>query len=146
MSGATASYNAVITALNEAYNAFKGAETPAPAEAAPAATEEPAASAPTAKSADGVYSATAQGYRGPVYVEATFDENGLVASLSVGDDRFAEDIGSIVTEPEFIQQFIGKAVPASVAEIDAMSGATASYNAVITALNEAYAQFLAGQQ
>ena len=146
LSGATVSSTAVVTALNDAYAAFQGTEAPAPVANAPAATEEPAASAPTAKSADGVYSATAQGYRGPVYVEATFDENGLVASLSVGDDQFAEDIGSIVTEPEFIQQFIGKAVPASVSEIDAMSGATASYNAVITALNEAYAQFLAGQQ
>ena len=86
----------------------------------------------------GVCSAEAQGFRGPVYVEAAFDGEGKVSYLSVGDDRFAEDIGAGVKDPEFMIQFIGKAVPASVSDIDAISGATVSSTAVVTALNEAF--------
>ena len=92
-----------------------------------------------AKPADGVFSASEKGFRGPVYVEAAFDNAGKVTYMSVGDDNFAEDIGAGVVEPDFMIQFIGKQMPLEVADIDVISGATISSTAVVKALNTAYA-------
>ena len=92
-----------------------------------------------AKPADGVFSASEKGFRGPVYVEAAFDSAGKVTYMSVGDENFAEDIGMGVVEPDFMIQFIGKQVPLEVADIDVIAGATISSSAVVKALNTAYA-------
>ncbi len=86
-----------------------------------------------------VYSASAQGFRGPVYVEAAFSGN-TVSYISVGDENFAEDIGAGVREPDFMIQFIGKEMPLEISDIDAISGATISSKAVVTALNNAFSQ------
>ena len=92
-----------------------------------------------AKPAEGVFSASEKGFRGPVYVEAAFDGAGKVTYLSVGDESFAEDIGAGVAEPDFMIQFIGKQMPLTLADIDAIAGATISSTAVVKALNTAYA-------
>ena len=92
-----------------------------------------------AKPADGVFSASEKGFRGPVYVEAAFDAAGKVTYMKVGDENFAEDIGAGVVEPDFMYQFIGKQMPLEVADIDVISGATISSTAVVKALNNAYA-------
>ena len=92
-----------------------------------------------AKPADGVFSASEKGFRGPVYVEAAFDGAGIVTYMKVGDESFAEDIGVGVIEPDFMIQFIGKAMPLEVADIDVIAGATISSTAVVKALNNAYA-------
>ena len=92
-----------------------------------------------AKPADGVFSASEKGFRGPVYVEAAFDGAGKVTYIKVGDESFAEDIGVGVIEPDFMIQFIGKAMPLEVADIDVIAGATISSTAVVKALNNAYA-------
>ena len=91
------------------------------------------------KPADGVFSASEKGFRGPVYVEAAFDNAGKVTYMSVGDENFAEDIGMGVVEPDFMIQFIGKQMPLEVADIDVIAGATISSSAVVKALNTAYA-------
>ncbi len=91
------------------------------------------------KPADGVFSASEKGFRGPVYVEAAFDGAGKVTYIKVGDESFAEDIGTGVIEPDFMIQFIGKAMPLEVADIDVIAGATISSTAVVKALNNAYA-------
>ena len=92
-----------------------------------------------AKPADGVFSASEKGFRGPVYVEATFDGAGKVTYIKVGDESFAEDIGVGVIEPDFMIQFIGKQMPLEVGDIDVIAGATISSTAVVKALNTAYA-------
>ena len=92
-----------------------------------------------AKPADGVFSASEKGFRGPVYVEAAFDNAGKVTYIDVGDENFAEDIGVGVVEPDFMIQFIGKQMPLEVADIDVIAGATISSTAVVKALNTAYA-------
>ena len=127
IAGATISSTAVVNALNDAYAIAGGAEIVAPE--TPAMPEKPE---------EGVYSASAQGFRGPVYVEAAFDENDQVTYLSVGDEGFAEDIGLGVKEPDFMYQFIGKKAPLEVADIDVIAGATISSTAVVNALNGAY--------
>ena len=92
-----------------------------------------------AKPADGVFSASEKGFRGPVYVEAAFDGAGKVTYIKVGDESFAEDIGVGVIEPDFMIQFIGKQMPLEVSDIDVIAGATISSTAVVKALNNAYA-------
>ena len=92
-----------------------------------------------AKPADGVFSASEKGFRGPVYVEAAFDGTGKVTYIKVGDESFAEDIGVGVIEPDFMIQFIGKQMPLEVSDIDVIAGATISSTAVVKALNNAYA-------
>ena len=92
-----------------------------------------------AKPADGVFSASEKGFRGPVYVEATFDGAGKVTYIKVGDESFAEDIGVGVIEPDFMIQFIGKQMPLEVGDIDVIASATISSTAVVKALNTAYA-------
>ncbi len=91
------------------------------------------------KPADGVFTASEKGFRGPVAVEAAFDGAGKVTYLKVGDDAFAEDIGVGVIEPDFMIQFIGKQMPLESGDFDAIAGATISSNAVMKALNTAYA-------
>ena len=89
--------------------------------------------------AGGTASASPEGFGGPVYVEVTFDENSNITALKVGDDNFAETpgIGDAVLEEEFIKQFIGKAAPIDIKDIDAASGATVSTQAVIDGINKA---------
>ena len=82
---------------------------------------------------------TARGFAGPVTVEVTF-ENNMITALAIGDEEFAEvpGFGAKALEPSFIKQFIGKTLPIDVSDIDAISGATITTNAVIEALNAAY--------
>lgn len=142
LSGATITTKAVLTALNEAYAQFAGDDYVAPA---PTDTSEPAAPVVHEGTPVGVFAATAQGYRGPVYVLVSFDENGAVNALQVGDEAFAEDIGAGVREPAFTDQFIGKTAPINENDIDMIAGATCSSKAVITAVNDAYAQSRNGE-
>ena len=127
ISGATISSTAVVKALNTAYALAGGAEIVVPE--TPTMPEKPD---------EGVYSASQQGFRGPVYVEAAFDADGKVTYIKVGDENFAEDIGAGVVEPEFMYQFIDKQMPLDAADIDVIAGATISSTAVVKALNDAY--------
>ena len=127
IAGATISSTAVVKALNNAYAIAGGAEIVVPE--TPTMPEKPA---------EGVYSASADGFRGPVYVEAAFDAENKITYISVGDDSFAEDIGMGVKEPEFMAQFIGKTAPMEVSDIDVITGATISSTAVVNGLNKAY--------
>ena len=127
IAGATISSTAVVKALNNAYAIAGGAEIVVPE--TPTMPEKPA---------EGVYSASADGFRGPVYVEAAFDAENKITYISVGDDSFAEDVGMGVKEPEFMAQFIGKTAPMEVSDIDVITGATISSTAVVNGLNKAY--------
>ena len=69
----------------------------------------------------------------------TLDAEGKIASLTVGDDDFNETngLGSKVREEAFTSQFIGMAVPVKAADVELVSGATVSSEAVIEAINKA---------
>ena len=141
ISGATVSSNAVVNAINKAYDKKLEAAAPAAEEtvAQPAQDSLPVTGA--------VFGASSKGYKGPVWVDVTFDAEGKITSLSVGNEKFqeTEGVGTQVKEAYFIDQFIGKQAPLATEDIDAISGATVSSNAVVNAINKAYEKSL-GQE
>ena len=123
IAGATITTNAVIEAIN----------TATAADAAPAAVE------PTAEGT--VLIGSAQGFAGPVAVEVTVDAANTITAIQIGDDQFAETagFGAKALEEDFQKQFIGKTLPLTAADIDAIAGATITTNAVIEAISTAAA-------
>ena len=120
IAGATVTSQAVVDAINAAC----GAEEPAVEVVAPAAPVEG-------------LTASAQGFAGPVAVTIELDENGAIQSIKIGDDKFAETagFGQKALEDSFQNQFIGKTLPLTISDIDAIAGATVTTNAVLEALN-----------
>ena len=85
-------------------------------------------------------SGSAEGFNaGIVVVEATLDEEGKIASLEIDASSQTPEIGGQVeTDRNFISRFIGQTLPVSLGEdVDAVSGATISSQAVVDALNNA---------
>ena len=82
---------------------------------------------------------SAQGFAGPVVVEVTVDAANTITAIKIGNDQFAETagFGAKALEEDFQKQFIGKTLPLTAADIDAIAGATITTNAVIEALNAA---------
>ena len=120
--------------------ATSGATAAAKEEAAPAVNrvERAVKKAVQADSAAVVLKGSAQGFAGPVAVEVTVADNTITA-ITIGDDSFAETpgFGAKALEDAFKAQFIGKTLPVSAADIDAIAGATITTNAVIEAINQA---------
>lgn len=87
-----------------------------------------------------VFSASAEGKWGPVYVEAAFAADDTITYISVGDENYKEDQDGGVREPEYLIQYIGKKAPLSSEDFDFITGATMSSTAVFNALNQAYGQ------
>ena len=140
VSGATVSSKAVISAVNKAYAASKGEVIEEPA-----VTEAPAE---TKAAAENSFTASAQGFGGPVAVSAAFDAEGKITSISIGDSSFNETtgLGAKALEDSFQAQFIGKQMPLTLADIDAIAGATVTSTAVVDALNAAYEKSLSGEE
>ena len=159
ISGATITTNAVLDAVNAIYEAATGApeatEAPAAADVpeateapetteAPEATEAPVATdAPVAEgevvNEGTVWLTSAQGFAGPVAVQVTLD--GLtIKSIKIGDDQFAETdgLGAKALDPMFQLQFVDKTLPLADGDVEAISGATITTNAVLEALNAIY--------
>jgi len=86
------------------------------------------------------YAGEAQGFAGAVYVEVTIKDDQTITALKVGDERFGETdgYGAAALEPAFAGQFLGKAVPMELADVDGISGATLTTQAVVSAINSAY--------
>ena len=85
-------------------------------------------------------SGSAEGFNaGIVVVEATLDEEGKIASLDIDASSQTPEIGGQVeTDRNFISRFIGQTLPVSLGEdVDAVSGAKISSQAVVDALNNA---------
>ena len=108
--------------------AEEGAETPAPT---PDAAEEQQGEEPAGGAADGTYTATAQGFGGEVSVTITVEGGALSAVEAVGGGETA-GIGSRAIEelPEAILE-------AGSAEVDGVSGATFTSDAVKSAARAA---------
>ena len=125
LSGATITSRAVIKGVNEAMTGI-AAEAGFTVESTSTAEHL----------GEGKYAATAQGFGGPVKVFMTLDENRTISAFSVGDEQFAETagLGARAQEDAFQSQFIGKTLPVAAGDIDALSGATITTNAVIEAI------------
>ena len=122
LSGATITSTAVLEAVNSA--------------AAPAATEEPAATeAPVAEGTP--ISGAAQGFQSEVTVTATIDDDKAITSIKINADGETPGFGQRTMEDEdFLKQFIGKKLPLELSkDVDALSGATITSTAIVTALN-----------
>ena len=124
VAGATITTNAVVEAINKAF--------------ADKVVVEPAAPEGTR------YTASEQGFAGPVAVFVTVKDDGTITALSIGDDQFAEteNFGAGAKEAGFTKQFVGKTLPLESGDIDGISGATITTEAVVRAINKAYADKL----
>lgn len=122
ISGATVTTKAVLQAINQAYE------------------EKNIVSTGSATPEGITYSASSEGFGGPVAVEVTVKEDGTISNLKIGDDQFNETdgYGLAALEPAFAAQFVGKSLPVKAEDIEAVSGATITTNAVLSAINKAY--------
>ena len=130
IAGATITSNAVVNAINQVQAQLSGA-------APVSAPAEEIAPVPTA--GENAKTASAQGFAGPVAVAIDLDESGAITAITIGDENFAETagFGAKAQEDAFKAQFIGKTLPITMADIDAIAGATITSNAVVEALNAA---------
>ena len=147
ISGATMTTTAVLDGIDAIYQAATD-DTPdepqplptpaAEAEADDAATVSSSVSATT--DGNGSWTASAQGFAGPVAVTLTLDDSLTIQSIEIGDDQFAETdgLGANAKEAAFTDQFVGKTLPLADGDIDAISGATITTNAVLDAVNAIY--------
>ena len=128
VSGASITTKAVLTAVNQAYE------------------EKNVVAASGAEGTE--YTAQKQGFGGPVAVRVWIKDDGTISQLTIGDDQFAESegYGANALEPDFAKQFIGKSLPISLKDIEAVSGATITSTAVVDALNDAFEQSKTGGQ
>ena len=117
IAGATITTTAVVDALNS----LAADAEPAPAEEAPAAAGEEK-------------KAITQGFAGDVVVKAVLDGN-TIQSLSIQAPDETDGLGKKAEEAEFAAQFVGKTLPISISDIDAITGATITTTAVVDALN-----------
>ncbi|NLZ90251.1 MAG: FMN-binding protein [Clostridiales bacterium] len=153
ITNATITSKAVVDAINKAYAEKLVAESPASDAAEPSApveaTETPAipddsADVPVELDDDTLGSSaitvSKQGYAGPVTVKVAFDDHGAIVAMKIGDDDFNEtaNLGAKALEEAFQAQFIGKTPPLTIQDIDAITNATVTTNAVLDAVNEAF--------
>ena len=83
---------------------------------------------------------TVQGYGGPIEVLVGIRPDRTLNGIHVGGADFneTENLGAKAREPDFTDQFAGKAAPLALGrEIDAISGATVTSQAVVDAVNAA---------
>ncbi len=86
-----------------------------------------------------VGSVTVKGYGGEIEVIAGVSLNGTVTGVSVGGANFSETagLGARVKEPEFTAQFTGVSLPVALGDnVDAVTGASISSGAVVSAVNK----------
>ena len=129
ITGATITSRAVIKGVNAAVDKISG-QVDLGIAVLPAAPEV------TVK--DSKYSASADGFGGPVKVTLALDEANTVTAIEIGDDKFAETpgLGAKAQEEPFLSQFVGKTLPITMEDIDAISGATITSTAVVTAIDK----------
>ena len=77
---------------------------------------------------------------GEVVIRMTLDENAKIKTLEVDASTQTPGIGQRCEGADFTDRFVGKAAPLKLKEdIDALSGATVTSEAVVKAVNSAYA-------
>ena len=113
LAGATITSNAVIKAANAAIGV------------AQAEVEWP-----------GTFSTATKGMLSAVWVTVTVDESGCITDIAVDASGETKGIADPCTEDAFLSQFIGRGGPFT--DVDIVSGATFTSNAVINAVNSLY--------
>lgn len=132
ISGATITSRAVVDGVNQGVQ--KVQSLTGVGDGSAPETEQPAREA----------NASVIGYGGPVLVRLRLNAAGAIEALTVGEARFAETdgVGSKVKDASFLGQFEGKTPPLELGkDVDGISGATVSSQAVVDAVNQA-ADFL----
>ncbi len=125
LSGATFTSNAVVEALNSTVTEE---------------TEEPAAqaeetTAPAVEATGTPVTGTAKGFASDVTVTATVDD-GVITSITIDANGETAGFGQRTMEDaDYQAQFIGKTLPLKDGDVDVLSGATFTSNAVVEALN-----------
>ncbi len=135
LAGATVTSTAVVAAVNAAV------EAPANPDAVPFGSEtaeEPAVEASAEPLPEGALTASAKGLLSDVKVTITKNEDGTIATMTVDASGETAAIAGPCTEEAFLSQFIGKAGPFE--NIEVVTGATYTSNAVIEAVNSMYAE------
>lgn len=80
--------------------------------------------------------AAAKGYNGNVTVSVGIDIDGVITGIDIVSMNETEGIGAKCTEDSFKEQFIGKSgIIKKGSDIDAISGATLTTDAVVSAVN-----------
>nr|WP_300093985.1 FMN-binding protein [Sedimentibacter sp.] len=129
VSGATITSNAIKTAVNAALGIESAAEPAAPAEEpAKETSAKPAEPAP-----EGALTATAKGFGGDVTVTVVVEGEDIVSVTAVGDSE-TQGIGS-----NALEQLPGKIAEADSTDVDGVSGATYTSDAIKKAVDEALA-------
>ncbi|MEG0167018.1 MAG: FMN-binding protein [Ruthenibacterium sp.] len=89
-----------------------------------------------------VMTAQAKGYGGQVPVMLAFDKDGKIAAVKFLDNDETPGLGQKIKNPAFAQQFAGmESKNIALSDIDAISGATISSAASVTAINSAIALY-----
>lgn len=97
-----------------------------------------------------VFMTSSKGYGGDVPVMTGIDVNGTITGIRVGTNEETPGLGTKIEEPEFTDLFQGKEVtnelvavdsPAEENEVQMITGATVSVDAVLKAVNEAIEAF-----
>ena len=133
VASATITSQAVVDAVNSLYATAEPVEEPTEA---PAATEEPAATeAPMVL--ENAKTATIAGFGGADITVQVTDENGVITALVVDASSQTAGLGQKCADEAFTSQFIGKKAPLTLGvDIDAVTGATLTSQAVVDAVNQ----------
>ncbi len=128
LSGATITSTAVVEAVNSAVKA----EADAASEPAAQAEET---TAPAVEATGTPVTGTAKGFASDVTVTATVDD-GVITSITIDANGETAGFGQRTMEDaDYQAQFIGKTLPLKDGDVDVLSGATFTSNAVVEALN-----------
>ena len=143
LSGATFTSKAVLGNTNEAMQAVAEAVFQKESAGVVFGKNEKAAAASTAQADPAALTAgarmtgSAQGFAGNVTVDFALDDSLAIEGLTVSAPDETEGLGKRAEEAEFAAQFNGKALPVSLEDIEAISGATITSTAVVDAVNAA---------
>ena len=130
VSGATFSSNAVIKAVGDVFTQPVAPDAAAPAEA------------PAEISAAGDHTVTARSFTDDLTVTVTLDDSAAVTAVAVQDaaDPVNAPYVQKAQDEAFLSQFVGLTAPVAADDVQTVSGATFSSNAVISAVNDVFAQ------
>ena len=143
LSGATFTSKAVLGNTNEAMQAVAEAVFQKESAGVVFGKNEKAAAASTAQADPAALTAgarmtgSAQGFAGNVTVDFALDDSLAIEGLTISAPDETEGLGKRAEEAEFAAQFNGKALPVSLEDIEAISGATITSTAVVDAINAA---------
>ena len=141
ITGATITSDAVLGAINAALAATDGGAVAAEPEAETANVQ--LLDTPDADGAVKIVTETVRGFAGEIVVTVGLDAANTIVSLSIGGPNFKETeyYGAEVQTNAYRNQFIGKSGQLAYGEdVDAITGATITSDAVLGAINAALAK------